>query len=135
MLQMQQARPYGAGLSISEAERCCAQVNKLSEACSRVGRTVRLKPAKPQAPGKDSRQVESLQTCKLGTPAAVPGKKGSRRIRWRDHACWKFKRLEFDKFVAPYGTFTVDACATPETAQAEKFYSSQKSFLKADVRG
>lgn len=100
-----------------------------------MGRTVRLEQAKPQAPGKDSRQVESLQTCKLGTPAAVPGKKGSRRIRWRDHACWKFKRLEFDKFVAPYGTFTVDACATPETAQAEKFYSSQKSFLKADVGG
>jgi hypothetical protein len=34
-----------------------------------------------------------------------------------------------------YGPFSVDACAGPDTAQAKKFYTSYRTFRKADVSG
>lgn len=118
-----------------KAEDFCTQTNKLIGAYGSVGRTVRPEQAKTPVAAEDSRQVESLQTCKLGTTATVPGERGSRQIRWRDRLCWRFNSLEFAKYVEQYGTFTVDACATTESAQAEKFYTSLKSFLEADVSG
>lgn len=66
---------------------------------------------------------------------AAPGKAGTRRCRLRDREIWLLDAAVMTQLQDDYGPFSVDACAGPDTAQAKKFYTSYRSFRKADVSG
>lgn len=81
---------------------------------------------------QNSRQVDQSGT---GPELEVPSETLGRMRRLRDMEWWALSSLQLARLMLDYGPFTVDACASSQTAQANVFYSGFQAFRKAQVDG